>query len=155
MGWRFRRFKLVAGRNNVQARIKRHMGHNCLETHIISHDVQPLEQVNLQLVLDKWTEQAGQSSEVFGYTLAQYAFEKSLAHFLSIPESVAPVEREHAAVNTNETLACVTRGIYLLKFQEQPIVIMIQKGDSVMRKPPKLELMGATANSPRMPFTNS
>ncbi|HWY85143.1 MAG TPA: ATP-binding protein [Gemmataceae bacterium] len=141
MAWNFQLFK-PAVNNNVRERIEKHMGRNCLDAHIISHEIQPLEQVNLQLVLDKWLEQGGRPSNLFGYSLAQFTFEKSLAHFLRTPEQVAPVEREYAAVNANESLDCVTRGIFLLKFQEQSIVIMIQKPDHALSRRPKLELMG-------------
>jgi hypothetical protein len=59
MAWNFKLFPSTATRDNVRARIEKHMGGNCVQTHIISHTIQPLEQVNLQLVLDKWLAQSG------------------------------------------------------------------------------------------------
>jgi ATP-dependent 26S proteasome regulatory subunit len=58
-----------------------------------------------------------------------------------MPESLAPVEREHCAVNASETLDCVIRGVFLLRFRDHPIVIMIHKGDALLRGRPGLELM--------------
>ncbi len=127
--------------DSVLARIEKHMGGNCLQTHIISHAIQPLEQVNLQLILDKWLQKTGRDSDLFGYSIGQYSFEKNLAYFVQTPESLAPVEREQSAVNANETMDCVARGIFLLKFHEHPIVIMIHKGDSLLRGRPNLEVM--------------
>jgi hypothetical protein len=117
------------------------MGGNCLQTHVISHAIQPLEQVNLQLVFDQWLKNTGKDGDIFGFTFGQYCFERNLAHFVQTAESLAPVEREHSPINASETLDCVVKGILLLRFQEQPIVIMIQKGDALLRGRPTLELM--------------
>src|SRR5262249_37399633 len=95
---------------------------------------------NLQVILDKWLETA-QDSNLFGYSFRQYSLEQNLAHFVQTPEPIAPVEREHCAVSANGTLDCVTRGVFLLRFRDQPIVIMIHKGDRLMHGRPTLELM--------------
>jgi AAA+ superfamily predicted ATPase len=116
------------------------MGGKCRHTHIISHAIQALEQVNLQLTLEKWLEM-GRDSHLFGYSFGQYSFEKNLAHFVQTPEPIAPVEREHCAVNVNERLDCVTRGVFLLRFHDHPIVIMVHKGDRLLHGGPTLELM--------------
>ena len=77
MAWNLKLLKPSVS-NNVRERIENHMARNCLEAHISSVMISsPLEQVNLQLVLDKWLEQSGQPSNLFGYSLAQYTFEKS------------------------------------------------------------------------------
>ena len=140
MPWNLSFLRLGQSSDSVLARIKKHMGGDCRNTHILSHTIQPLEQVNLQLVLDKWME-TGRDTGLFGYSFAAYSFEKSLAHLLQTPEAVAPVEREHCAISMTETLDCVTRGVFLLRFGEHPIVIMIQKADSLLRVRPTLELM--------------
>lgn len=136
MGWFFFRRRQI--KDSVLARIEAHMGGNCLHAHIINHAIQPLEQVNLQLVLDRWS---GEDSSVFGFSFTGFTLEKQLAHFVQNPEPLAPVEREHCPVSAKETLDCVTRGIFLLRFRGQPITVMIQKGDSLFRGQPTLELM--------------
>lgn len=80
--------------DNVRSRLVGHMGGDCVSAHIISHTIEPLEQVNLQLVLDQWLQKEGGS--LFGYSLSGYTFETGLAHFLRTPEAIAPVEREYA-----------------------------------------------------------
>jgi AAA+ superfamily predicted ATPase len=141
MAWKLHWQKRRPNSDNVRARIERHMGGTCLQTHIIHYAIQPLEQVNLQLVLDKWLQETGHEADLFGYSFSRYSSEKSLAHFVQTAEPLAPVEREHATVNAHETLDCVIRGIILLRFQEHPIVIMIRKGDSRLDQQPTLELM--------------
>src|SRR5436189_1234471 len=128
MAWDLSFLRPAQNKDTVLARVERHMGGKCLQTHIISHAIQPLEQVNLQIVLDKWLE-TEPFSNLFGYSFGQYTFEQNLAHFVQTPEPVAPVEREHCHVNANGTLDCVTRGAFLVRFRDQPIVIMIRKGD--------------------------
>ena len=140
MAWNLSFLRPGQNSDTVRARIERHMGGNCLHTHILSHVIQPMEQVNLQFVLDKWLE-TGRDLHLFGYSFSQYSFEKNLAHFVQTAEALAPVEREHCAINANETLDCVTRGVFLLRFHEHPIVIMIHKGDALLRGRPTLELM--------------
>jgi ATPase family associated with various cellular activities (AAA) len=140
MAWSFSFLHASPKKDSVRARIEKHMGKDCQNTHILSHVMQPLEQVNLQIVLDKWLE-SGRDAHLFGYSFGQYSFEKNFAHFLQMPEAIAPVEREHCAVNANETLDCVTRGIFLLRFREQPIAVLIHKGDALLRGRPSLELM--------------
>src|ERR1043165_618643 len=126
---------------SVLARNEKHMGGSCLQTHIIGHVIRPLEQVNLQLVLDRWLQATGSDTDLFGYSFQEYSFEKKLAHFLQRAEPLAPVEREYSAISADETLDCVIRGIFLLRFRGHPIVVMVSKGDSVLRNPPTLELM--------------
>jgi len=127
--------------DHVRARIEKHMGGNCDQSHIISHAIRPLEQVNLQIVLDQWLKSSGAGADLFGFTFGQYSFEKHLAHFLRTPEAFAPVEREHSPINANESIDCVVRGIFLLQFNGHPIVVMVLKGDSLLGARPTLELM--------------
>src|SRR5262249_21449230 len=140
MRWNFSFLRFGMKKDSVLARIEKHMGGDCQNTHILSHAIQPLEQVNLQLVLDRWLA-AGSDTHLFGYLFAAYSLEKNFAHLLQTPEAVAPVEREHCPINAMETLDCVTRGVFLLRFREHPIAIMIQKADSILRGRPTLELM--------------
>jgi AAA+ superfamily predicted ATPase len=140
MAWNLSFLSSGQNKDTVLARVERHMGRKCLQTHIINHAIQPLEQVNLQIVLDKWME-TEPFSNLFGYSFGQYTFEQNLAHFVQTPEAVAPVEREHCPVSANETLDCVTRGVFLVRFRDQPIVIMIRKEDRLMGRRPSLELM--------------
>ena len=118
------------------------MGGNCVNTHLLSHQIKPIEQVNLQLVLDKWLT-TSRGSRLFGYSFGvnTFSLDKGLTHFVQIAEAIAPVEREHCAIDADETLDCVTRGIFMLRFREQPIVVMIRKGDTLLMGKPALELM--------------
>jgi AAA+ superfamily predicted ATPase len=141
MAWNFSFQRRWKNKDTVLARIKQHMRGDCRHSHIISHAIQPLEQVNLQIALDKWLQETGGDSNLFGYSFGQFSFEKNLAHFVQTAEPLAPVEREHCPLNANETLDCVARGIFLLKFETYPIVVMIHKGDRLLHGRPTLELM--------------
>jgi hypothetical protein len=81
MAWR--------SRDTVLARVERHMGGKCVDTHIISQKIKPLEQVNLQLVLDEWL-QKEPGSQLFGYSFTKYSPEQN-RHFPPISTSFCPV----------------------------------------------------------------
>src|SRR6185369_10019774 len=61
--------------DSVKARIERHMGGNCRQSQIISHSIQPLEQVNLQIILDKWLHTSS-GDDLFGCSFQHYSMEK-------------------------------------------------------------------------------
>jgi hypothetical protein len=161
MAWNLKLFG-SASSNTVRARVEKHMGGNCLHTHIIGHPIRPVEQVGLQIVLDEWLERTGNKYGLFGYASSGYGLDQGLSQLvqpkhafglMDRPQSIGPVERQSIAVSGSEMLDCVVRGIYLLRFQEQPIVVMLRKGDHLLRTSPTLELMAHRRDQAQAAFS--
>jgi hypothetical protein len=133
--WRSRK------KNEIKARIERHMGGAWQNAHTLVHKIKPSERVSLQLVLDDWLQGDGLAAQLFGYATEYYSSDKGLAPLLTSDETtIAPVEREQLPRALGEDLDCVSHAIYLLYQQAQPIVLLVRPEDTWSRRP-LLELM--------------
>jgi len=131
---------------SVRDRLQGHLGRSFEHAQIISHAIQPFERVNLQIVLDRWWDDS-RGPQLFGYSFVSYGTDHGLAYLCRVNEQQAPVEREHLPKKVGESLACVKKGIFLLRYREAPIVVMIRPGDSIMRERQTLELMACEATT--------
>jgi hypothetical protein len=136
-GWlKFRR-----PRNQVKERLAHHMGGDCAGAQTISHPIQPVERVGLQLALDEWAETNPVPAQLLGYSVDVLGRSTGLGQLLLDKDiALAPVERQQFPRGPGEQLDCVVRGVYLLHHRDQPVVVLLhQAGFSFER--PALEVM--------------
>ena len=131
--------RFIRAAHSVRKRPENHMRGPCVNNHTIAHTIQPIDALNLQMALDRWLD-SGPSTDLFGYSVS-YLSKAGLAHMAIHHERIAPVQRERTAFEVTGDLDCVTRGIYLLHHQAEPIAVMIHRSDSALEPHPTLELM--------------
>jgi hypothetical protein len=79
----------------IRQYITQHMGGSCARAQIISHEIKPIERVNLQLALEQWQQKEKESAEVLGYAHRDFVVRDGLAVLQRRRWTVvAPVERE-------------------------------------------------------------
>src|SRR5579875_1465216 len=120
---------------NIRRLLIRHMGSSCKRAEIITHEIKPIERVNIHLALEKWLKDDEDTCQVLGGwygTLAQLLLAR-----LSL---VGPVERLQLPCAPNEMIDIVSRGIFLLHFEDKPIVLSLRPGQNYWM-PPHLELL--------------
>jgi hypothetical protein len=104
--------------------IERHLGVAVTDAQAVSHDVKPIERINLQRVIDKWSSASGQAPVISGYSSTGYMADDGLMRYLVTDELIkAPVERVELELGPGETLDCMQRGLYLMCRAGTPIVI--------------------------------
>jgi hypothetical protein len=138
-GWRFWRRK----RPLVRDALIKHMGSSCAGAETVAHTIKPIERVNLQLALDQWAASNDGQGQLIGYTLGSFFSNAEIAQLLLDNVVQAPVQREQFESSPDQYLDCVTRGLYLLHHERQPVAILLSQPDSRFDTP-RLELMAAT-----------
>jgi hypothetical protein len=130
-----------AKRDNARLHLEKHLGGSCRSAQTITHAIQPIERVNIQIVLDRWLEAGKPKANVFGYAFGLFPGSANNLSGLVINDiSIAPVQRQRFGDVAN-SLDCVTHGIYLLIFQEAPIAVMLHRNEIGLDKGLTLEVM--------------
>src|SRR5687767_8149803 len=113
-------------KDSIKQLLESHMGGSCQNAHIVSHIIKPVKRVNLQLALDRLSA-SDQSARLVGYSSQEYYDHSGIAHVLvSDNLLLAPVERQQLAQDLNQQLDCVAKGVYLLRYEDEPLVIMLR-----------------------------
>lgn len=120
----------------IKPEIFAHMGGECENAHTITHLIKPAERVNLQLALERLLGAAGPDARLLGYTAEYMSSDSGLSSILAHDEQyqVGPVEREQLARGPRQELDCVTRGVYLLRWQDRPLAAVVRPADSWSRE---------------------
>jgi hypothetical protein len=132
MLWWSRKPKKKPIKNDLLA----HVGGPCDDAHTIAHQIKTAERVNLQLALDRLLAASGPSGRLLGYVAEYMNSDSGLSNILGRDDAyyqVGPVEREQLARSPTEQIDCVTRGIYLLRWQGSPLVGVVRTADSWSR----------------------
>src|SRR3954468_2008451 len=124
--WRFWKRKPAL----VRQLIVEHMGGTCDEAETVSHTIKPIERVNLQLVLDRWMQDEGAQGGLVGYVVGSFFSNAEIAQLLQEGIAQAPVQREQFERSPGEYVDCVTRGVYLLRHEGKPVVILLSTPES-------------------------
>ncbi|MGH7174401.1 MAG: AAA family ATPase, partial [Gemmataceae bacterium] len=129
-------------KNTLKQYLVRHMGGPCEKAQIISHTIKPIERVNLHLALEEWFRHNQGSAEVLGYASFLNLDDRGVAHLLrdDAQISLAPIEREQFLQAPGHEVDCVTRGIFLLRFENHPVIVLLRHPDRRWEEP-RLELM--------------
>jgi hypothetical protein len=143
-GWRFWRRK----RPLIRDVLVKHMGGSCASAETVAHTIKPIERVNLQLALDQWAAGNGSPTALIGYTLGSFFSNTEMAQLLMEDVAQAPVQREQFESSPDQSLDCVTRGLYLLHHDGQPVAVLLSQPESRFDMP-RLELMAHTRDVAR------
>src|SRR5712664_3960167 len=74
-------------------------------------------------------------SELLGYSSQQWKNDIGLGPVLARDSlTIAPVEREQLARDLGESLDCVTRGVFLMQYQQKPITILLSSQEMGFKK---------------------
>lgn len=104
--------------------VERHLGVRLTDAQSVSHEMKPIERVNLQRVIDRWTAASKPAAVVCGYTSAGYVLDDQLVKNLVTDELIqAPVERIQLECGPGEMLDCMLRGLCLLRRNNVSLLI--------------------------------
>ena len=105
--------------------IERHLTIEFALAQSVTHALQPVEQVNVQRVIDRWAAAQQPAVEPIGYIAGDGFFgDDALGKALVVDRRVqAPVEREPLECGVRETFDGVARGLFLLHRDGVPVVV--------------------------------
>jgi hypothetical protein len=104
--------------------IERHLSAALTDAQAVSHDIKPIERINLQRVVDRWAATSDPAAVVCGYSSTSYMADDGLVRYLMTDELIqAPVERVELECGPGEMLDCMQRGLYLMHRGSTPVVI--------------------------------
>jgi ATP-dependent 26S proteasome regulatory subunit len=115
------------------------MGGSLRDANAILYSIRPSEQVNLQLALDHWVQADPGRSQLLGFASERFSRHRGLDDLLIQGAIPASVKREQVARSADVSLDCVTQGVYLLAYQDQPVVVLITT-EELTHKQQKLEV---------------
>jgi hypothetical protein len=127
-------------KNELKKAITQHMGGDCADAQSITHSIKPIERVNLQVALDRWFANNERPARLIGYSPGSTYRNTDIAQLLQGEATPAPVQRQQFPLAPENELDCVVRGIYLLHFQKEPVVVLLSTSDSTFEQP-SLELL--------------
>jgi len=111
----------------LRGTIEWHLGGNLTDAQTVSHDIKPVERINIQQAIDQWAVESKPAAVITGYSSTGYMADEGLIRYLMTDELIkAPVERVELESGPGETLDCVQRGLYLLRHSGIPIVVGIR-----------------------------
>lgn len=130
----------------VRTLLQRHLGpqHRVAET--VTHTIRAAQRVTIQTLVDEWLAQSAAPDKAQGHgRLVGYAVESSygnvsLSQLLLDEIRIGPVQRRQFEKSPDESIDCVTRGVYLLYHEGQPIAALLSQPDS-RYDTPTLEFM--------------
>jgi hypothetical protein len=120
--WPFRRKPPL-----VKDLLERHFGGPCELAETVSHTIRPIERVGLQRHLDGWLATRGQ---LVGYAADSFFSNVGMSQLMLDDIRVAPVKRQQVETAPDETIDCVTRGLYLLHHDNKPVCVLLSTPDS-------------------------
>ena len=104
--------------------VEQHLCMRLTHSQSVSHEMKPIERVNVQRVIDKWTAASKPAAVVCGYTSSGYVIDDQLVKYLVTDELIqAPVERVQLECGPGEMLDCMLRGLCLLHRNSIPLLI--------------------------------
>ena len=107
MGWPWSKPK--PDFRKLRTPVQRHLRINLAEAHCVSHEIKPVQRLNIQRVLDDWTAKSKPAVLGFGYTASGYFADDSLVRYLINDELIqAPIERVQLESSPSETVDCIT-----------------------------------------------
>jgi ATPase family associated with various cellular activities (AAA) len=119
--------KKAATLKKLKLPVQGHLGIGLEQAHSVSHEIRPIQRVNIQRVLDCWAAEAEPPVQAFGYALSGFFTDDGLVRYLITDEVIqAPVEREHLECGPTDVLDCVVRGLFLFRWESNPVVVVFR-----------------------------
>jgi hypothetical protein len=109
----------------LRALVEQHLGIEFALAQSVTHGLQPVEQVNVQRVVDRWAAAQQPAVEPIGFIAGEGFFgDDALVKALVVDRLIqAPVEREPLEVGVGQMFDGVARGLYLLQREGVPVVV--------------------------------
>jgi SpoVK/Ycf46/Vps4 family AAA+-type ATPase len=149
--WPWRKAKPVP--RKLRKPIECHLGVDLAEAQSVTHEMKPVQRVNIQRVVDRWAAEATPAVEAFGFATSGYFGDDGLARYLITDELIqAPVERAQLDSGPDETLDCVHRGLFLLHREKAPVVVAFRP-PRFTSDLPVLEVIAPTREAARATLT--
>jgi hypothetical protein len=106
-----------------------HMSGSFEDGETVSHPIKPIDRVSLQLALDRWMASGPEKGRLVGYTGLSLFGPVSVADLLQGDVVQSPVQRQRFPVAEDEDLDCVIRGVYLLRHEGKPVVVLLSQSE--------------------------
>ncbi len=104
--------------------IERHLAIDLDRAQSVTHDIKPIERINLQQVVDRWSDESHPPAQVLGYSSTGYFADDGLVRYLITDELIqAPVERIRIESGPSDSLDCISRGLYLVYRDKSPLIL--------------------------------
>jgi hypothetical protein len=130
--------------HKLRGAVERHLGADIAEAQSVSHDITPVERLDIQRVLDRWISESEPAAREFGYTATGYMSDDGLIKHLVTDELIqAPVERTHIDCGPGHHLDCVLRGLFLLSRSDRPVMVAFRP-PRFTHELPVVEVVAAT-----------
>ena len=129
----------------VRARLREHLGCDPGELPIVSRALAGWDRPNFQVAIDAWA--AGREVEVVGLPVIE-GYRAGLAELVRSSEwgpnlELGAVEHVTVPLGEHESVACVESGLWLVRDDEGPLVVMLKSEDHGMGESLALEVMVA------------
>jgi cell division protease FtsH len=110
-------------------RLQQHFQRNPAELPVIEQKFEPYERPNLHLAIEELLQEPGRDPELLGIVVAEEYHSLTLSK-LSRKSSArsfdeGPVEYVDVALAGGQQLACLKRGLYLFRHENQPIAMLV------------------------------
>lgn len=110
----------------LKAVVEHYLRIDLTDAQSLEHSVKPIQRVNLQRVLDRWTADARPAAELLGFSSTGYSTDDGFVKYLMRDELIlAPIERTHLESGPGESLDCVSRGVYLFERKGLPVIVAL------------------------------
>jgi cell division protease FtsH len=135
--------------------VQRHLGINLADAQAITHEIKPVQRVNLQRVLDQWVANGRPPVQACGFSSSgSLGLDDSVAKYLMSDELVqAPMEWAALECAPGQTLDCVVRGLFLLRRDDVPVAIAFRRPARFSNDLPVLEVIAAAREAARATLT--
>jgi hypothetical protein len=129
----------------VRRRLREHLGAEPRELPVVSRALAPWDRPNFQVAIDAWS--AGREVEIVGLPVIE-GYRAGLAELMRGPDWIARLELgavEHTTVplGEHESIICVASGLWLVRDDDRPTVLMLKSVDRGMGENLSLEAMSA------------
>lgn len=109
--------------------VERHLAIDLAEAESVTHSIKPIEQVNLQQVVDRWCADSAPPAQILGYSSTGYSSDDGVSKHLMMDELIqAPVERVRIEPGGDLSWDCTRRGLFLLYRDKVPLVLAFSQG---------------------------
>jgi ATPase family associated with various cellular activities (AAA) len=129
----------------VRTRLREHLGRDPIELPIVTRALEAGDRPNFQVAIDAWTQ--GRDVEVVGLPVMQ-GYRAGLAELVRGPKWMSELEfgavaHVTVALGERESMLCVDSGVWLVRDEAGPLVLMLKSEDHGMGERLGLEVMVA------------
>src|SRR5262245_20186928 len=118
-------------------RLRSHFDGDAASLPIVEQDIPIYDRANLHLTVNEMLSQAGRQTELIGVLVLEHYQEARLAQLTRAASAknfeVGPVNYVDVALAEGGQLACVKRGLYLFRYDDRPIAMLLQESGNSYR----------------------